>query len=368
MSRLLSSTLLLSRRPRPRNTAPTIDIIETIDTIDTLTYARTAVEHGPTPKPNGHSALRTGKYPRIYPCPTLTNVNSKPQACENCSRSKCRCVARPGGPGCERCHRLNRPCMPSDSTRSLNAQRNNPVTRIAQLEGKLDGLVSLLQAGQLVTLPQSGHVLSPPHSNTSTPAVPASPASSSLAFEASAEEGDQCLSDFRSHMLKYFAIVDVSADAQWLRKERPFLFLCIMAVSSQSTQTKLALGERIKQTLAQRIILDNDPGVISIDLLLGLLTFLTWGHDHLLHDSAASLSRFTQLAMTLVFDLRLNKPLSDESNMLPVGSLAAGCAVPRGPARSMEERRAVLGCFVMSSMFVPAVPHSCTLRASEENF
>ncbi|KAL9068817.1 MAG: hypothetical protein Q9161_005904 [Pseudevernia consocians] len=123
-----------------------------------------------------------------------------------------------------------------------------------------------------------------------------------------------------------------------------------MAVSSQSTQTKLALGERIKQTLAQRIILDNDPGALNIDLLLGLLTFLTWGHDHLLHNAAPSLSRFTQLAMTLVFDLRLNKPLSDESNMLPVGSLAGGCAVPRGPARSMEERRAVLGCFVMSSI------------------
>ena len=263
--------------------------------------------------------------------------------------------------------------MPSDSTRSLSAQRNNPVTRIAQLEGKLDGLVSLLQAGRLVTLPQSGHVLSPPHSNSSTSlspgptaAVPASPASSSLAFEASSEEGDQCLSDFRSYMLKYFPIVDLSADTQWLRKERPFLFLCIMAVSSQSTQTKLALGERIKQTLAQRIILDNDPGALNIDLLLGLLTFLTWGHDHLLHNAAPSLSRFTQLAMTLVFDLRLNKPLSDESNMLPVGSLAGGCAVPRGPARSMEERRAVLGCFVMSSMFVPAAPHGCTLRACKE--
>lgn len=53
--------------------------------------------------------------------------------------------------------------------------------------------------------------------------------------------------------------------------------------------------------------------------------------------------------MSLVFDLRLNKPPPDDPNMLPIGGR---CLVPDSPARSLEERRGVLGCFVMSSMFI----------------
>ncbi|KPM45559.1 hypothetical protein AK830_g940 [Neonectria ditissima] len=123
-----------------------------------------------------------------------------------------------------------------------------------------------------------------------------------------------------------------------------------MAASSQSTQTKLALGETIKKTLTQRIFLDNDPRAATIDLLLGLLTFLAWSHDYILHGNAVSLSRFTQLAMTLVFDLRLNKPLPEHVNMLPIGSTAEHDSHLRHPSRTLEERRAVLGCFVMSSI------------------
>jgi hypothetical protein len=135
-------------------------------------------------------------------------------------------------------------------------------------------------------------------------------------------------------------------DSNQLRRDRPFLWLCLVAAASQSTQTKLALGDRIKQEVTRRIFLDNEP-TINIDLLLGLLIFLAWGHNQLLNSNPAQLARFTQLATTLVFDLRLNKPPSDESNMLPISQ----CVNPsKGLPRSLEEKRAVLGCFVLSSM------------------
>jgi hypothetical protein len=301
----------------------------------------------------------------------LMRIETK--ACMNCSRSKCKCVARAGGQGCERCHRLSKPCMPGDSTRSLNAQRNNPIARIAQLEGKLDGLVSLLGGGRVSAAPQP-HVLSPLPSCSSpslsphtTDALPASPPPSPQ-FEPSPEEADEFLNSFRSSMLKYFPIFHYPGDAQCLRQERPFVFLCIMAAATPSTQKKVELNDKIKQILTQRIFLERDPGAVDVDLLLGLLIFLAWGHDHLLHSTAATLSRFTQLAMTLVFDLRLNKPLPDESNMLPVGSLnGTDCTSPRGPARSLEERRAVLGCFMMSSMFVPVALILATMRENEKS-
>ena len=222
------------------------------------------------------------------------------------------------------------------------------------MEEKLDGIVQLLGGGPValnnasnlgvdhLTPPASTSIAISPLSTTSG----ASSVPSSLTLDLSPE---QCLADFRTHALKHFAFLHIPVDAQCLRRERPFLFLCIMAVSAQSTQTKIELGERIKETLTERMFLNNDSAAINIDLLLGLLTFLAWGHDHLLHGTAARLSRFTQLAMSLVFDLRLNKPLPDDPNMLPVGG---HCVVPNGLARSLEERRAVLGCFVMSSTFV----------------
>ncbi|KAJ5893433.1 hypothetical protein N7495_005124, partial [Penicillium taxi] len=283
------------------------------------------------------------QYASGYQGLTYDAARSHSTACANCSQSKCKCVTRPGNQGCERCYRLKKPCLPGDSTRTLNAEKNNPNFRIARLEGKLDGLVSLLGGGQValnahITPPASTSIAISPLSTTS-----GASSTSALTLNLSPEA---CLVKFRTYMLKYFAFLHIP-DTEFLRRERPFLFLCIMAAAAPSTQTKIELGEQIKQTLTDRIFLDNNLNAINIDLLLGLLTFLAWGHDHLLHGTAARLSRFTQLAMSVVFDLRLNKPLPDDPNMLPVRGT---CLVSNASARSLEERRAVLGCFVMSSI------------------
>ncbi|KAJ5579581.1 uncharacterized protein N7459_005566 [Penicillium hispanicum] len=247
------------------------------------------------------------------------------------------------------CYRLKRTCLPGNGIRAQKARKNNPNARIAQLEGKLDGLVSLLEATQKVD--GSTDSLSPSSSTTpfsrETAGIPPSLASSLLALETSPEA---CLAYFRDHMLKYFPFLYPPTDVQWLRRERPFLFICIMAAASQSTQTKVALSEHIKQTITQRVFFDRDASTVNIDLLLGLLTFLAWGHDHLIQQAPARVSRYTQLAMTLVFDLRLNKPAADDSNMLPKHMNESFIKTPRC---SLEERRALLGCYVMSSMYAP---------------
>ncbi|OOG00092.1 hypothetical protein ASPCADRAFT_203985, partial [Aspergillus carbonarius ITEM 5010] len=53
--------------------------------------------------------------------------------------------------------------------------------------------------------------------------------------------------------------------------------------------------------------------------------------------------------MTVVFDLRLNKSLPEDSNMLPVG-VDRTCASSKSATRTLEERRALLACFLMSSI------------------
>ncbi|KAJ6101680.1 hypothetical protein N7499_001310 [Penicillium canescens] len=72
------------------------------------------------------------------------------QACLNCFKTKCKCIPRSDGNGCERCHRLKRPCHPADAVRRRSDKKqNSSEARIAKLEGTLGQLVSMLQAGNV---------------------------------------------------------------------------------------------------------------------------------------------------------------------------------------------------------------------------
>ncbi|KAJ5672230.1 hypothetical protein N7507_001357 [Penicillium longicatenatum] len=239
--------------------------------------------------------------------------------------------------------------MPGKAVRSRNAESNNPIHRIAQLEDKIDSLVSQLESSRVIkpvadspSIPKA--YTSPPDSVYPITGSQPPPAPAESTVDPSPEE---CLAAFRVRMLKYFPFMHLPHDAQWMATHRPFLLTCIMAGSTQSTKVKLELGEKIKETLIQRVYFDNNAHSVNLDLLLGLLTFIAWGHENLLHGTPARVSRYSHLAMTLVFSLRLNKPPPLESNMLPMdkSSSDTDCS-----ARTLEERRAVLGCFIMSSI------------------
>lgn len=218
------------------------------------------------------------------------------------------------------------------------------------MESKLDGLVSRLEKSHVLqpVLPS----LSTPPSTQESPFPTTEPAAREPSFRAPANSSieltpEEALFEFRETMLKYFPCVHVPGDTNWLKSYRPFLLKCIMAVSSQNTEAKIALGEEIKDTVVRRMYFEKDASLVDLDLLLGLLTFIAWGHDNLLHKTAASVSRFTQLTTSMVFDLRLNRPPTQESNTLPMGKFlfSAGSS-----ERTLEERRTVLGCWMLSSV------------------
>ncbi|KAK3683405.1 hypothetical protein B0T22DRAFT_467862 [Podospora appendiculata] len=317
--------------------------------------------------------------------PQPAAVQQYGKACINCSKSKCRCITRPNEEGCVRCHRLNKPCLRGASVRRSEAQKNNPIDRIAQLEGKLDGLIHTLSTGRIVTSPVGASPPGTGHQSLSPqwPAGPAPTAASdghgtmdgfspvAVHYPATATSSqfhttqvvadlplsdlpadvEDCLRTFCTSMLRYFPFMHLAADLGWVRKERPFLLVCICAAASKSTQTRLALGRRIKQTLADRLILSSHSPA-NLDLLLGLLTFLAWSQDVLFEETPHSLSRFTQLAMMIVFELRLNKQPAHEPNMLPLDAHGVSDAgtTSRRTEHTLEERRAVLGCFYMSAI------------------
>ena len=308
-----------------------------------------------------------------------------------------------------RCRRLNQECRPAEKVRH-RSPRKPAVSKTARLEEKLDGLVSLIkagaQSGQVTTSPyatvaiddftltgntrinantstqsQSERALIPSSSNDCihnvpvlTPATEYSTGSScSLppsdfrdpGGEPSPVEAEEYLINFRTYKLKYFPFIYIPSTtrAQQLRQERPFLCLCIMAVCSKSTSQQQLLGSKIRQKIAHELVVQSER---NIDLLLGILAFIGWyGVIYLkveksdTHDSFMRahcqlhpnpfLSVFTQLAMSLVFDLGLNRPVPKVTQMVPCIKDFSKYLKPPTP-RTNEERRAVLGCFLVTSM------------------
>ena len=94
-------------------------------------------------------------------------------------------------------------------------------------------------------------------------------------FEPTPDEAEDYLKRFRPNITTYFPFILVpkSTTAQELRRDRPFLWLCIMSVASKSTVQQKALGREIKITMGREILVE---GKNNIDLLLGILVFVAW--------------------------------------------------------------------------------------------
>lgn len=186
--------------------------------------------------------------------------------------------------------------------------------KVSGLESRLDDLVSLLRAQQnatkpgpvdpeTATRPDEGRaqevadggayaipVARKPRSSTNEPApelrvegslphypsplsniaTPPGPGDHLVPVRAEAT-----LSIFRHQYLKYFPFTHIPGEvsAQQLQLERPFLFLNIRAVCSQSQAETDRLGDRIRETLGSKFFVEQER---NLDILQGLLVHLAW--------------------------------------------------------------------------------------------
>lgn len=249
-------------------------------------------------------------------------------------------MLRPEGGKCDRCHRLGKECQPTVTARKRTVKRST-VSRTAQLEEKLDDLVSILRASQrhtsqpLVskqTLPhreqlgeqqqqqqQQQAIIQPLKSHTSSSAAgsyqplisrlssladaaavststtklpprpctydtaaancrpsPTDPASSDVddPSEPTPEEAEAYLVKFRQWLKRFpFMILNPDITAENLRQERPFLWLCIMNITTMSLPQQVLLREKVRQELGRRAMSNFDR---NLDMLLGLIAYLSW--------------------------------------------------------------------------------------------
>ncbi|KAL4739342.1 hypothetical protein BDV11DRAFT_187807 [Aspergillus similis] len=295
------------------------------------------------------------------------------QACLHCFKSKSKCVSQGDGSSCERCHRLNKECLPSDTYRRRHTKKaHHDAARFAQLEVRVNALVSLLQSPALRDALGDGTLrvdlaeestegtfdnaspcrLQTPFSQSPTQDVGSTPPRppGSL-WDVTAEEAEGHVAKFRDKMLRFFAFLYLPSElsAHQLQQQQPLLFRAILTVTASSTEQRLLRGRELKQLIAQAAFVEAQA---HMDLLLCVLTYAAWGYDQFFNKVASS-SRLTQLAMSLVGALHLHKPLPRAAHSVPGEVHDIPVTHPTNTETGqlmLEQARAVLGCFLLSSI------------------
>jgi hypothetical protein len=153
---------------------------------------------------------------------------------------------------------------------------------------------------------------------------------------------DRRLETFRQGFVHYFPFVVVppTVSPEALRCDNPFLFLCIMAVTSfEDTMLQRRLGLEIKKQICDRLVMGYEA---SIDLLQGLLVFVAW-YQYFCVPGKHQYFLMVQLCVSMCHELRLD--LNEK------GKRGLEEAETQGKTRDPAEMRALLGTYCLSSMY-----------------
>ncbi|KAL2011635.1 hypothetical protein VTN00DRAFT_4353 [Thermoascus crustaceus] len=328
---------------------------------------------------------------RVDPGTPRVTRQRGPRACRTCATAKAKCIpSEIDRTKCERCHRLKRECIGQPQSATRRRRKSPRRTRVAVLEQKLDNLVTLLTSSQTVELSDSQtstiHSAPPSDSPAQISSVPVSVSNTSHASRSpalcfSSEEAtetgitppivvekrpaqkapasnhisllsdeDSYLDIFRTHMAGHFpfVVIDKGISAQDLKRNKPFLFrTVIMAASYKDVSQQTALGKEIIEYLSRRLLIEGEK---NLDLLQGLLVYMSW--YQVFYYACGQITSLLQLAIDLVIDLDLNRPpnISEKPKTVSDAMRFIYGHKPNAVSGSLEERRAFLGCFYISSM------------------
>jgi len=165
-------------------------------------------------------------------------------------------------------------------------------------------------------------------------------------------ELEEYLETYRTNMAPYFPIVCISVNttANELRNHQPFLFLVIRTICSRNLERQAAPVLQVKKVLGREMLIE---GTKSLDLLLGVLVFAAWCHVYKSSSIKPVNSTIMQLGMSLAFELGLTRPPPGGPLRILLNYTAQGCPKPSNGInleRTIEERRAVLGLYLTSSV------------------
>lgn len=316
-----------------------------------------------------------------------------------CVKAKAKCTPHSEIEGvCQRCHRLKKQCCLHERSSRKRTRKLKP-TRVAQLEQKLDGLVSLLTTNQStlkitpltqasdVLLPRSpvsldynvsavGHSTATPQSiNLDGEAAAAQTLGSDLPpadllcttsagnlpvtsqgvsqLEPDGQEAEVLLLEFKTNLTEQFPFVVIHPDitSQSLHHGRPLLWKAIIvAASHENSDRQMGLGASLMEDLTTRLLFRAEK---SLDLLQALLVFIAWYHYHTLVNP--QVTNLLHLTKALINNMGLNRTQSayDRGKLFLDGHdfTKSGTQTSLGSESSRSDGwRALAGCFYLTSV------------------
>ena len=167
------------------------------------------------------------------------------------------------------------------------------------------------------------------------------------------DQAEMLLQHFKVNMAPHFPFVLITPQTTTdvLRRNKPFLLLAVLAAASfNNMPLQRQLGKEVKRAISNRIIME---GEVSFELLQGLLIHLAWCQYH---SRPRQYSLFLQLAISIIIDQRLDRPLETRSWKVGVGPNGEAAEhfteQPVSKSWGSDEQRAVVGCYYLCSRYV----------------
>lgn len=164
------------------------------------------------------------------------------------------------------------------------------------------------------------------------------------------EHARTLLDMFHHSYAKHFPFLILSPDTtvESLRHQKPFLFLCIMAITLFSdAPLQRFLGKEIQKQVSTRVVVRNEH---CLDLLQGLLLYTAYNH-HFFTLAAQQIYLMLQLALTLVHEMGLYRPARSRQFEVASPELGKPGNAERYGRRTAEELRTFLGILVLSDEY-----------------
>lgn len=175
-----------------------------------------------------------------------------------------------------------------------------------------------------------------------------------------------------------FVIIPDNMTAEELKRARPYLHRVILwAAAPPARSLRGEYGKELLRELSDRLFVEGEK---SLDLLQGIIILVGWYHKTFI--TKPQLTNLLQLMVALVVDLGLNKApnFHDRQRVAIFATENAHGNQELSTTRTNEERRALAGCFYLTSSmstsfkrldplwYSPHMEECCQVLAAEKEY
>ena len=300
------------------------------------------------------------------------------KACVGCRKLKIRCIIDESSDGrrCQRCTKNDQECVFAQIQR--RKQRKRTDVRVAELEKELLSMRNMLGRDGNATISSQGDA--PKASSSVSLSLPQSPPAEESRTSPSvcpsigsdAPQAPNCDSDlipgdlarslfetYNGDLIAHYpaVIFPKGYSVEDLRRERPTLFLAVMAVAAREAYTELSrvLDRQVLQSYANRVFMGSEQ---SLELVQSMIITAVWYSPPEKQSSGQhKFYEYIHMAATMALDLGLGSRPSDRIEYGPPGSIDYGnshssetAQANQDPEKSKAENsRTLLACYLMCS-------------------